>query len=120
MTLEGVSVPTEDDGAMREMAECFVEEYSRMGFDPDRIFKMFKVQGYAGPSLAYQVLGEQTIRSIIRNISDLRGVGRLPSRQVERDRQPVVISQRTDSSEQNRPSAEDGDIALPVLDRFQF
>ena len=56
MTLHGVVVETESDAAMRDMAECFVEEYIRSGFEADRILKMFQTQGYAGPFLAYQTL----------------------------------------------------------------
>ena len=73
MTLHGVVVETESDAAMREMAECFVEEYIRGGFDEDRILKMFQTQGYAGPFLAYQTLGEDAIRRIIDELIPLWG-----------------------------------------------
>ncbi len=65
MTLHGVVVETEDGGPMREMAECFVEEYLRSGFDARRVLWMFKTRGFAGPFLAYCTLGEDTIRKII-------------------------------------------------------
>ena len=73
MALHGVSVETSDDGAMRDMAECFVEEYLRSGFDADRVMKMFETQGYAGAFLAYQTLGEDAIRRIIDELASLRG-----------------------------------------------
>lgn len=65
MTLHGVECPTADDAAMREMAECFIEEFARMGFDEDRLMRMFTANGYAGPNLALRTLGEHTIRSMI-------------------------------------------------------
>ncbi len=73
MTLHGVVVETNSDNAMRDMAECFVEEYIRSGFDADRILKMFQTQGYAGPFLAYQTLGEDAIRRIIDELVPLWG-----------------------------------------------
>ena len=95
MTLQGVVVETESDAAMREMAECFMEEYIRIGFDADRIIKMFKTQGYAGPFLAYQTLGEDAIRRLIGEIIALWG-GR-------KDKTALT------------PSA-NGQISLPVLE----
>ena len=73
MTLHGVVVETEGDAAMRDMAECFVEEYIRSGFDAERILKMFPTQGYAGPFLAYQTLGEDAIRRMIGELVTLSG-----------------------------------------------
>ena len=94
MTLHGVVVETESDAAMRDMAECFVEEYIRSGFEADRILQMFKTRGYAGPFLAWQTLGEEIIRSIIAEYMQQRGPLQHPS----------GVEPPT------------GDIALPVLD----
>ncbi len=95
MTLHGVVVETESDAAMRDMAECFVEEYIRSGFDEDRILKMFKTTGYAGPFLAYQTLGEDAIRRIIDELVPLWG-----GRKDETAQSPSVA----------------GQISLPVLE----
>jgi hypothetical protein len=96
MTLHGVECPTEDDEAVREMAECFIEEFARMGFDEDRLMRMFTVNGYAGPNLALRTLGENVIRSMI---SEQLGVRRqAPSR--------VEVNTRAC-----------GSIGLPVLDQ---
>jgi hypothetical protein len=73
MTLHGVAVETDDDRAMRDMAECFVEEYARSGFDADRILRMFMTKGYAAPFLAYQALGEEAIRRMIDELLPLWG-----------------------------------------------
>ncbi len=95
MTLHGVVIETKSDAAMRDMAECFVEEYLRSGFDEDRILKMFQTQGYAGPFLAYQTLGEDAIRRMINELIPLWG-GRKDKTRLS-------------------PSAT-GQISLPVLD----
>ncbi|MEP0842377.1 MAG: hypothetical protein HRF43_06665 [Phycisphaerae bacterium] len=65
LTLHGVGVETEDALAMRRMAECFIEEYLRMGFEPGRVLHLFRTAGYAGPRLAFAALGEPAIRAMI-------------------------------------------------------
>jgi hypothetical protein len=95
MTIHGVVVETDSDAPMRDMAECFVEEYLRGGFEADRILKMFQTQGYAGPFLAYQTLGEDEIRRIIDELVPLWG-GRKDKPKLE-------------------PSA-NGELSLPVLE----
>ncbi len=72
MTLHGVAVQTDDDHAMRQMAECFVEEYARIGFDSERIGRMFNTRGYAGPFMAREALGEDAIRALIDEQMSLR------------------------------------------------
>ncbi len=95
MSLNGVVVETDSDAAMRDMAECFVEEYIRSGFDKDRILKMFQTKAYAGPFLAYQTIGEDAIRLIIDELFPLWG-----GRQV-----------KTTST-----SSANGQISLPILE----
>lgn len=75
MTLHGVGVETDDENAMVEMAQCFIEEFARMGFSADRLLRMFTHPGYAGPHLAYRHLGEERIRGLIHDELDLRNVG---------------------------------------------
>lgn len=72
MTLVGVECPTADEGAMRVMAECFIEEYVRLGFDEERLLRLFRTRGYAGPNLAWQALGEEAIRAMIAEQLDCR------------------------------------------------
>ena len=73
MTLHGVEIETESDEAMVEMAICFIEEYARLGFDADRIERLFRTQGYAGPAMALEVLGEKRIRELVAEEVVLRG-----------------------------------------------
>ncbi len=98
LTLHGVVVETEDGSAMREMAECFVEEYLRGGFDAQAVLQMFKTRGYAGPFLACQTLGEDVIRKIIDEQLALRN----------RHRATGCHAQAEDADRT-------GDTSLPVL-----
>ena len=51
--------------AVREMAECFIDEYARLGFDANRILHMFRTKGYAGPYMATEILGEEAIHDLV-------------------------------------------------------
>ena len=95
MTLEAVSIETDDPDATREMATCIIQEFLRMGFHPERIMKMFETSGYAGPNLALQTLGIETIRQIMDEQLSMR-------RPCARNCTPI---QRTGV-----------DVSLPVLD----
>lgn len=68
MTLHGVAVETSDDAAMLEMAECFIDEYARLGFDANRILHMFDTRGYAGPFMAAQSLGKDKIHELVHQV----------------------------------------------------
>jgi len=70
MTLHGVVLEAEPTlDAVREMAECFVEEYARMGFDAGRILGLFRNPGYAGPYQARERLGDHIVRSLVEEIT---------------------------------------------------
>ena len=66
VVLEDVGAPPEE--AVREMAECFIDEYARLGFDADRILHMFNTRGYAGPYMATTVLGKDRIRELVETV----------------------------------------------------
>ncbi|HEY3244170.1 MAG TPA: hypothetical protein VGM03_12560 [Phycisphaerae bacterium] len=95
MVLNAMAFDVEDEAAIREMAECFIEEYFRLGFEPERILHMFRVRGYAGPNLAYYTLGEPVIRTMINELAPL-WAGRSAMTQYE--------------------TSPAGDVCLPVLD----
>jgi len=63
VVLEDVGAPTQE--AVIEMAECFIDEYARLGFDANRILHMFRTKGYAGPYMATEILGEEAIRDLV-------------------------------------------------------
>ena len=96
MTLHGVELETDSDEANREMAGCFIEEYLRLGFDRERLVKLFKTKGYAGPYMAYRELGEETIVQLIDEYA-LRWGPRQAAQPVDRNA--------------------NGEIQLPVLEQ---
>lgn len=69
MTLEGVELDAGSAAEARraniEMAECFIDEFMRLGFSTDRIWRLFTTAAYAGPHRALHTLGEQHIRALI-------------------------------------------------------
>ena len=54
-----------DAESMRDMAWVFAEEFARMGFDPERIVRIFANPFYAGAHRAYRALGEAAVRAIV-------------------------------------------------------
>ena len=96
MTLHGVECDTDSDQAHREMAACFIEEYLRLGFSAEQILKMFQTKGYAGPYLAYEILGREAITSVIDEYVQRWGP-RLQKRTIDRNA--------------------DGDVVLPILEQ---
>ena len=71
MTLHGVVLDADEPPsleAVREMAECFVEEYDRLGFDRGRILRVFANPGYAGPFMAYELLGVQQVIEMVDGV----------------------------------------------------
>ncbi len=65
MTLHGVELSVDEAGAAREMAECFVEEFIRLGNSPGAILQLFINGEFAGPSMALQQLGRDQIEALI-------------------------------------------------------
>ncbi len=64
MELVGVSLPA-DAGSTREMACVFADEFARMGYDRERILRIFRQPHYAGAHAAWRRLGEEEILNII-------------------------------------------------------
>jgi len=96
MTLTGVEILVDSPDAARDMAECFVEEYVRLGLSPEAILELFDRGEFAGPTLAFRQLGRGAIETIIHEQFLLRGPRGL---RVQVDRTPV------------------GGLSLPVMER---
>ena len=96
MVLHGTMLETDDDQAVRDMAECFVEEFIRSGASAEQIMSMFQNPDYAGPHLAFQALGAPGIAALIDEQVQRWGP--------RRGRKPVDRNAR-------------GDVILPVLDQ---
>ncbi len=67
MELVGVRLPVDGDTALEEMAECFAEEFIRLGHSVEEVLALFKNPFYAGPHEAYRNLGEERICEMIEN-----------------------------------------------------
>jgi hypothetical protein len=64
MELKGMAFLTEEDTS-EAMAECFVEEFMRMGYDGPRILALFHNPFYIGVNMVLQNRGEEYVRSLI-------------------------------------------------------
>ncbi len=64
MELVGVRLPAASDESTRTMAECFVEEFARLGYDQHAILELFRNPEYAAAHDALRVLGETHIAEL--------------------------------------------------------
>jgi|ETNmetMinimDraft_26_1059896.scaffolds.fasta_scaffold205704_2 hypothetical protein len=65
MELVGVRLPVPDEQTMKDMAECFVEEFVRLGHTADELMSMCRNPFYGGLHEAYLALGEAHISELI-------------------------------------------------------
>jgi len=65
MELTGVVIPGEP-GQLEAMAECFVEEYVRMGWDEPRLMTLFTHPLFMATHRIYRQKGETYVRELIR------------------------------------------------------
>ena len=66
----GVGIPTtkeESERAEREMAQCFIEEYVRMGYSPEFILGLCRNPFYRGLHGILQTRGEAFLRGLIED-----------------------------------------------------
>ncbi len=61
-----------DDGALTEMAWCFVEEYARMGWSGERIMRLFRNPFYRGPHQILRMKGEDFVHGLIETVDGKR------------------------------------------------
>ena len=66
----GVALPQSmGEEALTEMACCFVEEFARMGYGPEKILRLFRDPFYQGPHTVYRKKGEDFVRSLVEQVS---------------------------------------------------
>ena len=65
VALHGVEVPDPDGASLRAMAECFVEEYLRLGFPPERVLALFRTPAYPLAHRAWTALGAGAVSEIV-------------------------------------------------------
>jgi hypothetical protein len=101
--LVGVRLPG-DETATREMAAAFADEFAQMGFDRDRLLRLFANPFYAGAYAGRQLLGDAEIVRIVED--SLRVYG---------GRRCAVEDTGEDGDEPETPEALRGKRALRVL-----
>jgi hypothetical protein len=70
--LNGRVFLTQED-TTRDMAECFIEEFQRLGYSAPAILALFHQPRYLGPNLAMEKLGEPFIRELVAEVFARRG-----------------------------------------------
>ena len=66
----GVALPQEmDDEALTEMACCFVEEFARMGYQGEKLMRLFRHPFYKGPHSVYRAKGEGFVQALVDQVS---------------------------------------------------
>ncbi len=63
--LTGFVLPGEP-GQLEAMAECFIEEYVRLGWDEQRLLTLFVNPLFLATHRVYRLKGEDYVRSLIR------------------------------------------------------
>jgi hypothetical protein len=65
--LNGMALLTHED-TTNDMAECFAEEFMRMGYNHQQVLALFRNPHYLGPHMALEKRGEPFIRDLIAAI----------------------------------------------------
>jgi len=76
MALVGMVLPGVP-GQLEAMAECFVEEYVRMGWDEPRLMTLFVTPLFMATHRIYRQKGEDYVRELIRKMCAKWGVMRI-------------------------------------------
>ena len=72
LELNGVALFTNED-TITPMAECFVEEFIRLGYNHKQILALFSNPHYVGMNMVLQNRGEQFLRDVIAETFARRG-----------------------------------------------
>jgi hypothetical protein len=72
MELCGVGIVTEEDTSTA-MAECFIEEFIRLGYNHKQILALFRNPHYTGMNMVLQNKGEDFVRTCILETFAKRG-----------------------------------------------
>jgi hypothetical protein len=63
--LNAVGVPDETGEGTRQMAECFAEEFLRLGHGPEQVIELFRSPRHRLAHHAWTVLGAQSVTEIV-------------------------------------------------------
>jgi hypothetical protein len=67
LELNGVALYTQEDTS-REMAECFVEEFLRLGYNHKQLLALFRNPHYFGMNMVLLNKGEPFVKEIILEV----------------------------------------------------
>jgi hypothetical protein len=70
--LNGMAFLTHED-TTDAMAECFIEEFMRIGYSHTKILALFRHPRYIGPNMAFEKRGEAYICDLIEEVFARRG-----------------------------------------------
>ena len=65
--LNGMAFLSHED-TTNDMAECFTEEFMRMGYSHKQVLALFRNPHYLGPNMALEKRGEPFIRDLIADV----------------------------------------------------
>lgn len=65
--LNGMAFLSHED-TTNDMAECFAEEFMRMGYNHKQVLALFRNPQYLGPHMAFEKRGEPFIRDLITDV----------------------------------------------------
>jgi hypothetical protein len=65
--LNGMAFLSHED-TTNDMAECFTEEFMRMGYNHKQVLALFRNPQYLGPHMAFEKRGEPFIRNLIADV----------------------------------------------------
>ncbi len=65
--LNGMAFMTHED-TTNDMAETFIEEFLRMGYNHQQLLALFRNPHYLGPNMAFEKRGEPFIRDLITDV----------------------------------------------------
>jgi hypothetical protein len=65
--LNGMAFLSHED-TTNDMAECFTEEFMRMGYSHLQVLALFRNPHYLGPNMAFEKRGEPFIRDLIADV----------------------------------------------------
>lgn len=106
LELNGMALLSPED-TTDDMAECFAEEFMRLGYDHRRILALFANPHYLGPHLAFQQRGEAFIRDLITGV-----FARWGGRTDWPEPSPVGKPAGTDSTRQPAAPAVESDVSV--------
>jgi hypothetical protein len=67
LELNGVAIYTDED-TQRDMAECFVEEFVRLGYNHKQLLALFRNPNYLGMNMVLLNKGEAFVKEVIGDV----------------------------------------------------